>query len=546
MDFSVKRLDHLGIIAGIMKELKFVETVDELLVADKQNEVTPGEAVTAMILNGLGFVSRPTTLTPQFFETKPMNVLIRSDIREEQLNRHKLGRVLDAIYSHGCEKFFNHIALQVCVSEKIDLSKVFCDTTTFEVEGNYENQEEEAIVQIKHGYSKAKRPDLKQIMLELCTSSDGGAPFAMKPWSGNSSDNKIFKTRVEALREAARASNSGRTIIADSKLYTEENVKALGEVYFITRVPASIKQEGNCITQALESNDWTVINDDYKFKSFDLKLYGTQQRWVVYHSKQAFHRVEKTFAKKLQKLEEELKKDLSQLQKKPFSCINDAKAALVAIAKKYKFHSIAENSIVTIEKYEGPGRPVAGAGKHINHYEITASYGIREDKIKEAIDHASCFVLATNIPLEELASADVIKEYKKLDFVEKSFAFLKTPEFFTDAFYIKSVGRIQAMLVIMTLSLLIYTVAQRRMRQHLENAKMTFPNQINQPSKRPTLRWLFQCLEGIHVVRMIATAVPIDTVITGMTDLRKRILSCFGEFVIKIYNINQEEQCLSS
>ena len=113
MDFSVKRLDHLGIIAGIMKELKFVETVDELLVADKQNEVTPGEAVTAMILNGLGFVSRPTTLTPQFFETKPMNVLIRSDIREEQLNRHKLGRVLDAIYSHGCEKFFNHIALQV-------------------------------------------------------------------------------------------------------------------------------------------------------------------------------------------------------------------------------------------------------------------------------------------------------------------------------------------------------------------------------------------------------------------------------------------------
>ena len=107
MDFLVKRLDHLGIVAGVANELGFIKMIDELLDADKQNEVTPGEAVQAMIINGLGYTNRPTTLTPQFFETKPLDILIRPDLKSEQLNRFKLGRVLDQIYEYGCENFFN-------------------------------------------------------------------------------------------------------------------------------------------------------------------------------------------------------------------------------------------------------------------------------------------------------------------------------------------------------------------------------------------------------------------------------------------------------
>ena len=120
MNFSVKRLDHLGVIAGIMQELNLIKMVDTLLQADKQNILTPEEVVQAMIINGLRFSSKPTTLTPQFFATKQTDELIRSDISSEQLNRFKLGRVLD---------------------------------------GNYENQDEDASVQITYGYSKAKRPD---------------------------------------------------------------------------------------------------------------------------------------------------------------------------------------------------------------------------------------------------------------------------------------------------------------------------------------------------------------------------------------------------
>jgi transposase len=89
MDILIKRLDHLGIVSGTIKSLGIIKLIDERLKKDCQGEVTQGEAVAAMILNGLGFVNKPLTLTPQFFETKPLDILIRKGITEEQLNRYK-------------------------------------------------------------------------------------------------------------------------------------------------------------------------------------------------------------------------------------------------------------------------------------------------------------------------------------------------------------------------------------------------------------------------------------------------------------------------
>lgn len=541
MDFSIKRLDHLGIVAGIMRDLKLIETTDKLLNASSQNNVTPGEAVAAMILNGLGFTSRPTTLTPQFFNTKPLDILIRSGLSEDDLNRHKLGRVLDSIAAYGCEKFFNTTALQICKDEKIDISKIHGDTTTFEVEGDYKNQEEQATVKITHGYSKAKRPDLKQIVFELCVSADGGVPFVLRPWSGNKADNAIFNERVKALQQAAAASSTGITYVGDSKLYTSDNIKALGKLYFISRVPASIAIEGLYIDKSIACGEWIMINEKYKYQSFDLEHYGIQQRWIVHHSVEAEARAKETVAKKLLKDEEQLKKDLKHLQNDKFACAKDANSALDAIKKKYKYHGIVSASITSVEKYDTRGRPTDQSKLIFSHCSITATYKVIEKVVAHDIEHRSCFVLATNIPEAQLASGDVKHQYKDQDFAEKGFAFLKTPEFFTDAFYIKSVDRIQAMLVIMTLALLIYTVAQRRMRRYLDDAKKTIPNQINKETKRPTLRWLFQCLEGINVLRVIAATGHIETIITDLTDLRITILSCFGESIMKIYRINRED-----
>ena len=70
----VERLDHLGLIASVIKDLGIIGMVNTRLIPDAQEEITPGEAVAGMILNGLGFANRPLSLTPQFFANTPMDL----------------------------------------------------------------------------------------------------------------------------------------------------------------------------------------------------------------------------------------------------------------------------------------------------------------------------------------------------------------------------------------------------------------------------------------------------------------------------------------
>src|SRR5918996_2648356 len=103
----VERLDHLGLIASVIKDLGLIDMIDRRLVPDEQEVITPGEAVAAMILNGLGFANRPLSLTPQFFANKPLELLFREGLRAEMLNRFTIGRTLDEAYTYGCDLLFH-------------------------------------------------------------------------------------------------------------------------------------------------------------------------------------------------------------------------------------------------------------------------------------------------------------------------------------------------------------------------------------------------------------------------------------------------------
>jgi hypothetical protein len=87
MDFvRVERLDHLGLIASVINDLGLVSLVDARLKPDDQEEITPGEALKGMILNGLGFANRPLSLTPQFFAHKPLDLLFRPGVDASMLS----------------------------------------------------------------------------------------------------------------------------------------------------------------------------------------------------------------------------------------------------------------------------------------------------------------------------------------------------------------------------------------------------------------------------------------------------------------------------
>ncbi len=85
-EVKVKDLNHCGIIAGIIDEIGLVEEIDKIIASHGNQKVTTGQAVKAMIINGLGMISSPLYLFPKFFEGKATEHLLGEGILPEHLN----------------------------------------------------------------------------------------------------------------------------------------------------------------------------------------------------------------------------------------------------------------------------------------------------------------------------------------------------------------------------------------------------------------------------------------------------------------------------
>ena len=149
--YSIERLDHLGIIAGVIKDLQIEELINKRLGIYPDESLSAGETVAGMIINGLGFTSKPLSLTPLFFEHCPLLLLFREGVNAEDFNRFKLGRVLDRCHGYGTELLFGEIALSVCRQEQVDTRFNSLDTTSFTLSGDYLAKTEDDTVAIRLG-----------------------------------------------------------------------------------------------------------------------------------------------------------------------------------------------------------------------------------------------------------------------------------------------------------------------------------------------------------------------------------------------------------
>jgi transposase len=104
---------------------------------------------------------------------------------------------------------------------------------------------------------------LKQAVLELMVSQEGGVPFVSKRWDGNASDTKIFQERAEALIATFKNAPTPRYVVADAKLYNEDNATHLNNLGFITRIPGTLKLVSQVISQALRWDAWQELEPAY-------------------------------------------------------------------------------------------------------------------------------------------------------------------------------------------------------------------------------------------------------------------------------------------
>ena len=143
-------LDHLGLVAGMFNELGIGDVLDQVTQHNPEmRDLTMGEAVKAMALNGLGLINHALYLVPRFFQNKPTSRLITPRIAPAQLNNDTLGRALDMLYAYGVTALYSLIAATAATRLGLTLSFAHLDSTSFHVDGRY-NSDEEPEVKVVH------------------------------------------------------------------------------------------------------------------------------------------------------------------------------------------------------------------------------------------------------------------------------------------------------------------------------------------------------------------------------------------------------------
>lgn len=528
-EYTSKNFDHLGIVSTICDEIGIQEKLDSLIPHNPLVKMTLGECVKLMIINGLGFTSRPLYLEAQFFESRPIQRLLGRDCLTE-INDDRLGRALDQCYKFGCDRLFAILASQAAI--KYGVSKKFrhMDSTSMSVEGEYDSDDPTPL--ITFGYSKDHRPDLKQFMIYMMSSQDGDVPLLAQTVAGNSSDKKLFRERLRALKEQIQQGREAY-IVADSELYTKGTLQEISsQIKWISRVPEKLLVAKELITSTVDLQE---IEPGYCAKEVSSTYGGVEQRWLLVRSQQAHAREEKTLKKQIQKEFERAKIDLNKLSHQDFDCEHDAREQLKRWAQQLKYHQVLTGKIVARHVKQGRGRPRLNEALD-QKYRIQGELQEDAERIDQALKTKGRFIVATNeLDPIKLSAKEMLFNYKEQQAVERGFRFLKDPFFMTSSVFLKSQDRIVALGMVMCLCLLVYTIAQRFLRHQLEKQQTALPNQLGKPTKRPTMRWIFQLFEGVHLL-IHRTSAGVQERVLNMNRVRYQILRVLGGKFEKIYS----------
>ena len=527
LQIQVQDLDHLGIVAGIVDQMGLVELVDQAIGTHPQQVVSPGQAVKAMILNGLGFVSAPLYLYEGFFTGKATAHLLGDGIEPKHLNDDCLGRTLDKVSEYGPSALFTLMAMHAYQVFSLSARRYHLDSSSFSVHGTYAN-DAMGTLKITHGYSKAHRPDLKQFLVELICANDAEVPLAFAIASGNQSDKAVFGER---LRTFAQQWEIDGVLVADSALYSAANLEHLGSLHWITRVPLSIGGAQPLISQLCREAFIETKREGYRLSPCCSHYGGVPQRWIVVESDLGRQRDLKALDKRLSKQADKANQQLRHLSRTEFACEADALKQTQKLAQSWSLHTLGSINVVAQAHYDQAGRPRQETPVSHYTYRVSAQV-IEEDGLVEvARRQAGRFILATN-QLDEsvLSDESVLDDYKGQQAPERGFGILKDPLFFTSSVFLKTPQRIAALVMIMGLALMVYTLAQRQLRTALKQAQQTIRNQLKKPTNAPTMRWVFQGFQAVHLLRINDTYQ-----VSNLTPERIQILKLMGAPCQKYY-----------
>jgi transposase len=500
---------HLPVMRAAMEKLGLIEILDRLLPQHALSRVSDASCITVMLLN---ILSGRLALfrMDEWLSRTDTGLLLGEGLEADAFNDTRLALALDHLDAVGTDCVMGEVVQAYLSQEDRPTAySVHQDTTSITLYGAYEACGEPIVT---YGHSKARRPDLKQLIFGLSLHGAVGLPLVSSVTAGNTSDQAANRAHLSRL--AALLPNSDEvTVVADCKAVDADTVgRVLGAgFHLVSLVPDTFALRGQLIDSAwsscADSSQWPELASRpgrrkadphmvYRGQSvlhpFPVKLRRPEDdeatlsieemRMLVVHSSALASKFEAALPARIEKELTRTADFERRTGRKGFGCEGDAKAAAEKHRATLRFHTaqvIVEPHTQT-QKRAGPGRPPAGSKVPTKTvWKVRYEMSRDEPAIEQARRRASCFVLITDWLEEEdrWSDADVLACYRHQYLVENhtGFRWLKS-EALVAPMFLKKTTRIRAMGLVLILALMVRNYLQFTLRASLEEQEETLPH----------------------------------------------------------------------
>src|SRR5215510_14955682 len=209
---------HLPVVLGVLRRLDVATVIDRLLPPHPAHVLSAGRGVEALVLAILDG-DHALYKVGQRLEERGMVSLLQPGLTRASLHDYRLGHILDALFAANLNQVFSAIALKALEIYSIPTPWLHQDTTTIVLYGAYKDEPQTPKApRPAYGHSKDGRADLKQGLLSLGVSGDGGIPLRLGIRDGNRSDSVETPLAIEECLALGLEGVWG--IVADSKAYS--------------------------------------------------------------------------------------------------------------------------------------------------------------------------------------------------------------------------------------------------------------------------------------------------------------------------------------
>jgi transposase len=526
MSVSVNRVApvaHLPLVLGVLRKLEIATLIDSMIPSHPDQVVSAGRAVEALVLSILDG-HHALYKVGQRLDERGMLPLLQPGLAPHSLHDSRLGQTLDALYDANLHTVFSAVALRALDIYQIGTPWLHQDTTTISFYGAYDDGAGgNKGPRPTYGYSKDGRGDLKQVILSLGVSGDGGIPLRMGLHDGNRSDTVDVPHAIE--QSAALGLDGLRGLVADSKAYTPRTLGLCREtgMGLVTLVPrtCAIRQEVEQWGQQQASLPLLLEKPGRRRLEAPRRWYGhsvTRQvevedsegqvtlapmRFVAVYSTQLAQRHAEAYTTQQQKEAKSLATHIAQVEARQFACQADAQGAIAAYegrgpgrrgrpATPWRYHEVRYEvtSHRQRQKRTQRGRPRKGEKPQ---EETVYQLKVTTQALAAPVATFGWLVLATTIDESICRDAEIVRAYRdQTTTVERGFRWIKNPAAIHPV-WLEKRERIAALAMLTVVGLLVYGLIQRQVRQYLQEHEETIPGNKGE-TDTPTATVVFESL----------------------------------------------------